>query len=296
MKIKMALILYLLSNIFINKIMYSQVNNLNCKKANKISRIVVAGGSITEIIYLLNQEDKIAALDVTSVYPKKTKEKTSIGYVRNLSTEGILSVSPDLILGEDDMGPPSIIKQLQELSLDVRVINEIQTAEGIVEKIRCIGEIMNLKNECEIIITQKLYPKIEELNKIKSNKKVEKKKIMLVLSMNGSSPIVAGANTSGDSFIKMIGGKNIYESIEGWQTVSEESIINYNPDFIILPQKELHKNSNVNNIISNPIFSNTIAGKENNFILDDGMAILGFGPRTINSALKAAKIINSDIE
>lgn len=283
-----------MSTVLTNKILFCQVNNLNCKKAHKTSKIVVAGGSLTEIMYLLKQEDKIVALDVTSVYPKKAKEKPSIGYVRNLSTEGILSMSPNLILGEDDMGPPSIIKQLKELSLDVRVINEIQTAEGIVEKIRCVAEIMNLKNESEIIITQQLYPKIEELNKLKSNKNIEGKKVMLVLSMNGSSPIVAGSNTSGDSFIQMIGGKNIYESIEGWQTVSKESIINYNPDYIILPQKELHKNSNVKDLISNPIFSNTNAGKKNNFILDDGMAILGFGPRTINSALNAAKIINSD--
>ena len=34
--------------------------------------------------------------------------------------------------------------------------------------------------------------------------------------MQGTSPIVAGRNTSGDSFIKMTGAKNVVTSFEGW--------------------------------------------------------------------------------
>ena len=48
--------------------------SLNCETAQNSSRVVVAGGSITEIIYFLNSEEKIVALDVTSNYPKKAKE------------------------------------------------------------------------------------------------------------------------------------------------------------------------------------------------------------------------------
>ena len=36
---------------------------------------------------------------------------------------------------------------------------------------------------------------------------------------------------------------------------------------------------------------NTNAGKNKNFIFDDAMAITGFGPRTINSALNATEFI-----
>lgn len=276
----------------IMKISYSQNSSIKCSKANDIDRIVVAGGSITEIIYLLEEEDNIVALDVTSVYPPAAKEKVSIGYVRNLSTEGILSTNPSLIIGENDIGPPPIIKQLEKLSLDIRIVQETQSSIGILEKIRCVGKILNKEKKCEDIIKHKIYPAIEELDRIISKKGTEEQKIMLILSMQGSSPVVAGSGTSGDSFIKMLGAKNIFASINGWQAVSKESIIKYNPDFIILPIRDLHKNSNVNSIRDNHIFKNTTAGKENNFITDDGMAILGFGPRTIFSAVKAAKIIN----
>jgi len=285
MKKKISLLL------LITQLSFAQ-NNLNCKKAADNNRIVAAGGSVTEILYLLEQSKKIVAADVTSVYPKEVKHLPSIGYVRNLSSEGILSVSPTLILGEDDMGPPNVIDQLNNLSVDVRIIKEIQNSNGILEKIECISNIVNVKKENKRIITDSIVPAIISLNEIKSKNETLGKRVMLILSMKGTSPIIAGNNTSGNSFIKMIGAKNIYESVEGWQAVSEESIINYNPDFIIIPQKDLHKNSNISSIKNNKIFAKTNAGKNNGFISDDGMAILGFGPRTIFSALKAAKIIN----
>ncbi len=285
MKKKISLLL------LITQLSFAQ-SNLNCKKAADNNRIVAAGGSVTEILYLLEQSKKIVAADVTSVYPKEVKHLPSIGYVRNLSSEGILSVSPTLILGEDDMGPPNVIEQLNNLSVDVRIIKEIQNSNGILEKIECISNIVNVKKENKRIITDSIVPAIISLNEIKSKNETLGKRVMLILSMKGTSPIIAGNNTSGNSFIKMIGAKNIYESVEGWQAVSEESIINYNPDFIIIPQKDLHKNSNISSIKNNKIFAKTNAGKNNGFISDDGMAILGFGPRTIFSALKAAKIIN----
>mgnify|MGYP001199197260 CR=1 FL=1 len=292
---KRKLICFICYISFIN-VSISQVKNLNCIQAENNSRIVSVGGSITEIIYLLKKENNLVAIDVTSVYPENTKKKPNIGYVRNLSTEGILSMSPSLIIGEDDMGPPNVIKQLRNLKLDLKIIEEKQNAKGIIEKIKCIGKILNIEKECDNIIREKINPAVEELYRIASSNRMEKKKVMLILSMKGSSPVVAGNNTSGDSFIKMLGAQNIYESVKGWKTVSEESIIKYNPEFIIIPQKDLHKNSNINNIRTNPVFMNTIAVKNNNIIIDDGMAILGFGPRTIFSALKSAKIISQKIQ
>ncbi len=109
--------------------------------------------------------------------------------------------------------------------------------------------------------------------------------------MRGTSPVVAGKGTSGNSFIEMIGGKNIFKSVNGWKAVTLESIIHENPDFIIMPQKEMHANSNTNEILENPFFANTNAVKNGNFIFVDGMAVLGFGPRTITSALEIAKQI-----
>ena len=92
------------------------------------SRIVVSGGSITEIIYALDAEDRIVAADRTSNYPAAALELPQIGYVRALSAEGVLSQSPTLLLGEDDSGPPEILDQLRAAGLPVASRSEERSA------------------------------------------------------------------------------------------------------------------------------------------------------------------------
>ena len=269
----------------------AQENN-SCEKSLNTSKVIAVGGSITEILYFLNLEKSIIGIDVTSNYPDEAKKITSVGYVRNISSEGILSLNPSLIIGEDDMGPTGTIKQLNESKVDLRIIKENESAYGILNKIYCIASIMGQQENAKKIINEKLINEIKELEEIKNQQILKNKKIMLVLSMQPSSIVVAGKNTSGDSFIQMMGAKNIFDSFEGWKSVSKEAILKHNPDYVLLPSKNLHKNSKVEDFSKDIMFLNTTAGEKSNFIFEDGMTMLGFGPRTIYSALKIAKKIN----
>src|SRR5882757_5512675 len=57
------------------------------------SRILCVGGDITEIVYALGAGSRIVAVDTTSQFPEAAlKEKKSVGYMRALSSEGVLSV------------------------------------------------------------------------------------------------------------------------------------------------------------------------------------------------------------
>ena len=261
------------------------------ERAKDATRVVIAGGSITEIFYFLGEQDRIVAIDVTSNFPPEAKSLPSIGYVRALSAEGLLSMNPSIIIGEDDMGPPAVIKQIRETSYDLRIIPEIRTIDGIIEKIECIASILDVTEKSDAIISKKLEPYIKKI--VKNRKRIAKKgvKVMLVLNMQSSSIIVAGANTSGSGFIDLIGGENIFESFEGWKPVNAEAILELNPDYIIVPQRNVHKGLDVTSIADSELFKNTNAGRNKNFIFDDAMAITGFGPRTINSALTATEFI-----
>ncbi len=57
------------------------------------SRIVSIGGAITEILYALGFEDRIAGVDATSLYPPSAlRDKPNVGYMRQLSPEGVLGL------------------------------------------------------------------------------------------------------------------------------------------------------------------------------------------------------------
>tara|TARA_B100000700_G_scaffold278056_1_gene325901 strand:- start:2557 stop:3435 length:879 start_codon:yes stop_codon:yes gene_type:complete len=260
---------------------FSQQKKSICQTADDPSRIVSIGSSITEIIYFLNSQDQIIAIDITSNFPEDAKKFPSVGYIRNLSAEGLLSTNPSIIISEDDIGPKNIIKQIQDTKTELRIIPEEQTLNGIIQKIQCVGNIIGQQKEAEEKISSEINPVINKIKEIKKEKDLSNIKIMMILSTEGNSTVVAGSNTSGDSFIKMLGATNIFESINGWKAVTAETILLKNPDYIIIPEKDLHKQSNVNTISENVILKETNAGKNNGYIIKDGMAILGYGPRTI---------------
>ena len=261
-----------------------------CEQSMSRSKIVVAGGSITEIVYFLGMEDKLVGVDITSNFPKEAKKLKSIGYLRNLSIEGILSLSPGLVLAEEDIGPPIIINQLRKTSIDLRIIKEKNNLNGIHNKIVCISKILNtsLEDNKDYVELQKKLYRVRNLKKINS-KKI--KKILLILMMRGSSPVVAGKNTSGQGFIEMIGHENSMKNLNGWKPVSSEEIIKKNPDYIIITKRAFKSFSSLDQFLSIPGISSTLAAKKKNIIVKDGMSMLGFGPRTINVALDIDKKI-----
>ena len=252
-----------------------------CIKASDTSRVVSVGGSVTEVIFYLNLQSNLVARDITSNFPPQALELPSVGYVRSLSTEGVLSVSPTLILGEADMGPPFVIQQFRNAVVDFRIIPDTFSGNGIEEKVRCVGQILGLGK-------QKLEQKLNKLSvinaKIRSSKAtraISKKRYIIILMMRGTSPFVAGAGTSGDGFIRMIGGVNAMASANGWKPVGVESIIGNKPDVIIVTERAFKPFGNIGKFLSQTGLSASRAGKVGAVLVEDGMSLLGFGPRTL---------------
>ena len=254
----------------------------NCMASKDSSRLTVAGGSLTEIVYLLGQEKKLTAVDITSNYPEKAKELPSIGYVRALSAEGVLSLSPTLILGENDMGPPAVMEQLDRVGIQIEIIPEENTALGIINKVECVADILEVESEKKEAVLQDLISIKKDLDILKNTD--NPKRVMFILGMESGSPTVGGIGTSADGLIKMTGAINVMDSFEGWKPVSTEAIIEAKPDFILISNRGLSSYKTVENLAKQPSLMFTPAAKNNNIIAMDGMAMLGFGPRTLQVA------------
>ena len=278
------LILILFFLIFLNPI---YVNS--CDRAYNPSKITVAGGSITEILYFLEEQSKIVAVDLTSNFPEETKKFPSIGYVRNLSAEGVLSLKPTLVIGEDDMGPPDVVNQIKKTGIDIIILKEEHSSEGIIDKIKCVGEIIGEREKTIDIINNKIMPIKIELDNLSENLKNQNIKVMFILTMDSGSPIIGGKDTSADGFIKMIGARNAFDNFEGWKPVGTESIIDAAPDIILISNRGAHSYKNLDNMHNHPTVKYTPAAINKNIIALDGMQMLGFGPRTIETALYLSK-------
>ena len=262
-----------------------------CSPGIDVSRVTVAGGSITEIMYMIDAEDSIIAVDLTSNFPERARSHPQIGYVRALSAEGILSLDPTIIIGEDDMGPPAVLEQINRTGVEVAIISEEHNVAGIKSKMKCVAEILNKKAEARELFDSRLDPAIVKLN-IASERVSEKQtKAIFILGLQSGSPLIGGMGTSANGLIEMIGAKNVLSTFEGWKPVSTESILMAEPDVILISNRGLSTFGDVESLRQHPALALTPAAKNNNIIAMDGMAMLGFGPRTIFSALNIANEI-----
>ena len=264
----------------------------NCEKAANSTRVVAAGGSLTEIVYYLGHQSHLVARDLTSNFPPEAKKLPSIGYLRNLSSEGLLSLAPSLILSEADAGPPHVIEQVKRTAVDFRVIKDDYDSKSILNKISCIGRILGTGERDIELKLRYLNDKIEQLRSV-SSEGTEIKSVLVILMMRGTSPIIAGTDTSGDGFIQMTGNMNAFADFSGWKPVGIENILDNNPDAIIITKRGFSGFKSLEDFLVKSGLIATKAGEKGSVFIEDGMAMLGFGPRTLDVALKLKKAIQN---
>ncbi len=267
-----------------------------CVPVEDSSRIAVAGGSITEIIYLLGYEERLVGVDLTSNFPEPATDLPSVGYVRNLSVEGLLSLQPTLILGEDDMGPPAVLEQLDNAGVITKRIPESHDADGILAKIKCVATLLDVPND-------EMEPRLQEFRSVAGQLEVASTnypnnvRVALLLSLNSGAPVAAGDNTSGGGFLRMVGATNVFAAIDGWKPVSLEFMAAEDPDVIVVPTRGADAIGGIEGVASHPSLRTTKASLNDRIVILDGMAMLGFGPRTLQTALDFARTlhIESDV-
>ena len=75
--------------------------------AQSAERLVAAGGSLIELIYAIGAGNYVVGVDETTSYPPETAALPHIGYWKQLSSEGILSLHPDSFITWQDAGTKS---------------------------------------------------------------------------------------------------------------------------------------------------------------------------------------------
>lgn len=271
-----------------------------CETADS-SRIAVAGGSLTEIVYFLGAEARIVAVDTTSNFPKSAGDFPSVGYVRALSAEGLLSLNPTLVLGEDDMGPPEVLKQISGAGVAVVRVPETRTAAGIVAKVRCVAAVLDLFDKAEALIAENLSPVVDELMRLRTDARRSQRqapKVAVLLGIRDGAPVGAGRGTSGDGLLRMAHAESVFADFEGWKPVSMEAMASANPEYIVMPARGVHAAGGGDEVFSHPALGITAAGrahrKDQRLVVMDGMAMLGFGPRTLTAALELARLLQTE--
>jgi iron complex transport system substrate-binding protein len=245
-------------------------------------RVVAVGGAITEIVYALRLQDRLVGIDTTSLYPPEAlQQKPNVGYMRQLSAEGVLGLNPELILATEGSGPKETLSVLSEAKVPIVTVPEHFSEDGIVERIRivahelgadargaCLGEAVTK----DLAALRKLREKIDD-----------KRRVMFVISFVNGRAMVAGRKTAAHAIIALAGATNAIDGYDGYKPLSDEAIVAAKPDVILIMQRGRDSISS-ETIFANAAFALTPAAKDKAFIAMDGLYLLGFGPRTAAAA------------
>ncbi|MER8432720.1 heme/hemin ABC transporter substrate-binding protein [Mesorhizobium caraganae] len=244
------------------------------------SRIAAIGGSITEIVYALGEEGHLVARDSTSRYPAAAMALPDVGYMRQLSAEGVLSVNPSGILALHGSGPREAVDVLKKSSVPFIDVPEHYSHDGILEKIRIVGKALGVDAKAETLAAE-TDAKLKAAEKQTASIK-KRKRILFVLSIQGGKILAAGSDTAGDGIIKLAGAVNAVEGFSGYKPMSDEAIVTARPD-VILAMKNAGQPVNEDELFAIPSITSTPAGEGHKLILMDGSYLLGFGPRTADA-------------
>lgn len=257
-------------------------------------RIVSAGNGVTEIIYALGAGDQVIAVDQTSTWPTQVNQLPRLGYHKQLSAEGILALEPTMLIGTEDMGPPSTLAQLESAGVEVEALPLKHTAESIENQIKSLANILG-KEEQGNALWEDIEDSLDEAKALATSyeEKHEKKvPVLFVLAMGGRSPTIAGTGTAANAMIGLAGGYNpAAEQFKGYKALSNEAMLLLAPEVIIFPGTASNPDVTPESLLEQmPILKQTPAGKNGRVVAIDGNMLLGgLGPRTGDVALSLAK-------
>ncbi len=252
-------------------------------------RIISAGAGITELLIALEAKPQLIAIDSSSK-AHAPKDIPMVGYHRQLSTEGLLALTPTLLIGSQDMGPKTTIETLKNSDVNVLTLPRVTNVSGLIDQVTTLANVTQTNAQGKQLIHQ-----IEQLQTQLQNKKPLKSPSFLFLMLSESGKILsAGKNTPVHTVIELAGGKNALaeKDIENYKPISIEAILEMDPDYLLIPARTLKKHLNHSHFLTAYPWLKTLTAVQNNRLIPiESHAISGgFGL----SSLKLAVNLNRE--
>lgn len=247
-----------------------------------VTRTVSIGGAITEILYALGLENRLVGVDTTSLYPPAAlRDKPNVGYMRQISAEGVLGLNPTLILAIQGSGPRETMDILDTAKVPLVLVPETFSEEGLIGKIKLVGHAMGVDARAECL-SAAVGADLAQLRALRA-KVTKPVRVMFVMSLQNGRAMAAGHKTAADEIIRLAGAANAVEDYDGYKIIGDEAIVAAKPEFVL--SIERGKDSlQAEAIYAHPGFALTPVAANKGFASMDGLYLLGFGPRTAAAA------------
>ncbi len=194
-------------------------------------RIVSLAPSITETLFELGLEARIAGVTDYCTFPEAAKRKPKVGGIINPSLERVVALRPDLLFVTTEANKFEILAQMAKFQIPVVAISP-RSIEGVFQSIRLLGQATETWNRAEDLIRQLETRRARVIETVKDRIRPR------VLLLYDLKPIVAGGRrTYPTNLIHTAGGVSISGDLEqDWPRLSIEFVVQKDPEIIFLTQ------------------------------------------------------------
>lgn len=281
--LKSVLIWHLLAAFWVLMLMLILVGKSYATQSSPVSnsqRLVTIDASITEIVYALGEQHRLVGRDVTSTYPKEVEQLPSVGYMRALSTEGVLSLQPDMVITTADAKPSKVLDQLQQSRVKVFVIDNEPSVDGILHKVTEVARILGVPEKGEVLKVKIRQQVSDAQRAIKLSLQEQPQfKALFILGIRNGNLSVAGQGSRANALLKLLQVENpVEKQIKNYQSLSAEAAIQANPDLIVMIEQGVSMSGGKQAILNSPVLQQTqVAQQQKLLVLPND--VLNFGPR-----------------
>jgi len=192
-----------------------------------LSKIISLVPSITELLFDLELDNQIVGITRFCIYPKeKVKNKTIVGDTKNIDSNLINSIKPDLIIASKEENTKEEIEALMD-NFNVYV-SDVKTLSDAIDLIKDIGILTNKEKDSNLLVENIEH----QFKQLKETISLKRKVAYLIWD----NPIMTiSSDTFINNMLNRAGCENVFEKRkERYPIISVEEIRNEKSEYILL--------------------------------------------------------------
>lgn len=193
------------------------------------TRVVALSAADCEVLFAVGAGDALVGRGEYCDWPVEVLDVPSVqsGYETNI--EQIIALEPQVLLMSTMAQTEEQIAELENAGIRV-VVSDAQDIDGVYEAVSMIGTLMGHEEDAEAVIAD-MRAQLDELAAEASGR--EGGTVYFEVSPLEYGLWAAGNGTFMNEIAELIGLENIFADVDGWGEVSEEQVIERDPDHIV---------------------------------------------------------------
>lgn len=192
------------------------------------TKVVALTASDCEILAALGAEDTLVGRGEYCDYPESVLEVPAVQSGADTNLEQIIALEPQVVVMAKMAQTEEQVAVLEKAGIRV-VVSDAQDIEGVYTAIRLIGTLVGRNDEAEAMVADMQSTFADIAAKSENTGKT----VYFEVSPLQWGLWTAGKGTFMDELATMCGLTNAFADVEGWAEISEEQVLERDPDYIV---------------------------------------------------------------